>query len=444
MKNTVLEHATHLTPAWIALATFCFAYLLVILEEFIQLRKSKPMVLGAGIIWALVAYIGNQQGLPSVVDAAIRHNLMDYAEILLFIIVAMTYINALTDRRVFEALRTWLVRRGYTFRQLFWITGILSFFLSAIADNLTTALAMSAVILAVGKDNPKFVGLACINLVVAANAGGAFSPFGDITTLMVWQAGLVSFLGFFKLFLPSVLNFVVPAICMHFALPTGCPIAADEKITLSRGGKRVMLLFLLTIATAVCFQSYFHLPPAIGMMAGLAYLQFFAYFTQYRGNIRTLEVFPAIKELDWDTLLFFYGVILAVGGLATLGYLEIASTTLYNPNSVTAFLGLTPAYQHTPGNILIGILSSIVDNIPLMFAVISIDPSMSQGQWLLITLTTGVGGSLLSIGSAAGVGVMGQAYGFYTFFSHLKWIWAIALGYGASIAFHLWWNADLF
>jgi NhaD family Na+/H+ antiporter len=440
VKNTILENATQLLPAWIALALFFLAYLLVILEEFIQLRKSKPMVLAAGIIWALVAYIANQRGVPEIVRNAIQHNLMDYATLLLFIIVAMTYINTLTERRVFEALRTWLVRRQYTYRELFWITGILSFFLSGIADNLTTALAMSAVIMAVGKGNARFIGLGCINLVVAANAGGAFSPFGDITTLMVWQADLVPFTRFFKLFLPSVINFIIPALCMHFALPKGRPVATNERVTLSRGGKRVIVLFLLTIATAVCFQSYFHLPPAIGMMVGLAYLQFFAYYTQHHDNIRTLEIFPAIKELDWDTLLFFYGVILAVGGLATLGYLEIVSSALYSDWNAY----FSPAYQHTPGNIIIGILSAIVDNIPLMFAVITMDPSMSQGQWLLITLTAGVGGSLLSIGSAAGVGVMGQAYGFYTFFTHLKWIWAIALGYAASIAFHLWWNANLF
>jgi Na+/H+ antiporter NhaD/arsenite permease-like protein len=440
MENTILENSTSLLPAWIALGTFIVAYILVILEEFIQLRKSKPMVLGAGIIWAMVALIANQKGLSNIAGAAIRHNLMDYAEILLFIIVAMTYINTLTERRVFEALRTWLIHHRYTYRKLFWITGILSFFLSAIADNLTTALAMSAVIMAVGKGNPRFIALSCINLVVAANAGGAFSPFGDITTLMVWQAGLVPFSKFFKLFLPSVINFIIPALCMHFALPKGRPTATYEKVTLSRGGKRAILLFILTIVTTVLFQSYFHLPPAIGMMMGLAYLQFFAYYTQYRKQIRTLEIFPAIKELDWDTLLFFYGVILAVGGLATLGYLEIVSSALYG-DWITY---LSPAYHHTPGNIIIGILSALVDNIPLMFAAIKIHPIMSLGQWLLITLTAGVGGSLLSIGSAAGVGVMGQAHGFYSFFSHLKWIWAIALGYVGSIAFHLWWNADLF
>lgn len=441
MKSEVIEDVLHLWPAWIALATFCFAYLLVFLEEFIHLQKSKPMVLGAGIIWALVAYIAKEKDLSDVANLAVRHNLMDYAEILLFIVVAMAYVNALNERRVFEALRTWLSQHQYTYRQLFWITGILTFFISAIADNLTTALAMSAIIVTVGQGNPQFIGLSCISLVVAANAGGAFSPFGDITTLMVWQAGHVPFTQFFKLFLPSMINFLVPAICMHFALPEGSPKADYNPAKLSKGGKSVIVLFLLTIATTVFFQSYFHFPPAIGMMAGLSYLLFFAYYTQRRKSIRNLDIFPAVKELDWDTLLFFYGVILCVGGLATLGYLELVSSALYS-NWITG--NLSSAYQHTYGNIIIGVLSAIIDNIPLMFAVLKIDPSMSLGQWLLITLTAGVGGSLLSIGSAAGVGVMGQAQGYYTFFTHLKWAWAIVLGYAASIIFHLWWNVDLF
>ncbi len=440
MKTNILNHAIDSTPALIALATFFIAYIFVILEEFTQLRKSKPIVVAAGIIWILVAMIGAQKGQSELVNTALRHNLMDYAELLLFIIVAITYINVLADRKVFDALRAWLIQRQFSYRKLFWITGFLAFFISGLADNLTTALAFSAVIVAVGKDNPRFTAIACINLVVAANAGGVFSPFGDITTLMVWQADILSFTQFFKLFLPSLINFLVPAFFMHFAIPKASPPAIKEDTRLTIGAKRVIALFLLTIITTVCLQQFFHLPPAIGMMLGLSYLQLFAYYTKLTDHVETIEFFPAIKELDWDTLLFFYGVILAIGGLATVGYLEIISDLLYSD----WHSALTTADQLTFANIFIGLLSAIVDNIPLMFAIITIHPEMSQGQWLLLTLTTGVGGSLLAIGSAAGVGVMGQTRGIYTFFTHLKWIWAIALGYAASIACHLWWNAASF
>ncbi|MBC7476805.1 MAG: sodium:proton antiporter NhaD, partial [Pseudorhodobacter sp.] len=135
---------------------------------------------------------------------------------------------------------------------------------------------------------------------------------------------------------------------------------------------------------------------------------------------------------EWDTLLFFFGIIFAVGGLGVLGYLALASQGLY--------IGLGPTYA----NVIIGLLSAIVDNIPLMFAVLTMDPAMSDGQWLLITLTCGVGGSILSVGSAAGVALMGQARGLYGFSSHLRWSPAVALGYAAAVGCHLWLNAGLF
>jgi NhaD family Na+/H+ antiporter len=369
---------------------------------------------------------------------------------MLFLLVAMTYINAMDERQVFDALREWLISKGFGFRKLFWLTGFLAFFISPIADNLTTALLMCAVVLSVGGSNLRFVSLGCINIVVAANAGGAFSPFGDITTLMVWQKGVVDFWTFFALFIPSLVNFIIPAAIMHFAIPDEKPQVGGEALGMKRGARRIIGLFLLTIATAVTFHNSLHLPPVIGMLTGLAYLQFFGFFlkkTAHRklekideepehegqlGEMVTFDVFEKVARAEWDTLLFFYGVVLCVGGLGFLGYLSLASETMYMQ------------WGHTPANIAVGVLSAIVDNIPVMFAVLTMNPDMSTGQWLLVTLTAGVGGSLLSIGSAAGVALMGQARGKYTFFSHLKWTPVIALGYAASIAVHMWVNESLF
>jgi Na+/H+ antiporter NhaD/arsenite permease-like protein len=354
---------------------------------------------------------------------------------MLFLLVAMTYVNCLEERSVFTALRSWLVRSGFGYRQLFWIIGILSFFISSVCDNLTTALLMCAVVLAVGVGQPKFIAVSCVNVVVAANAGGAFSPFGDITTLMVWQKGMVPFGDFFLLFIPSVVNFLVPAACMHFALPNGAPDARDEVVTMKDGAKTIMALFALTIFMAVAAHNVLHMPPVMGMMTGLGFLKVFAYILKKRSRPDgepPYDIFRKIARVEWDTLLFFYGVVMCVGALGVLGYLGAMSNLLYGG------LGATPA------NIIIGVLSAIVDNIPLMFAVLTMQPEMPLGQWLLITLTAGVGGSLLSIGSAAGVALMGQARGIYTFSSHLKWSWAVALGYVASIATHMVLNAKYF
>jgi Na+/H+ antiporter NhaD/arsenite permease-like protein len=345
-------------------------------------------------------------------------------------------VNTLEERRVFDSLRAKLVKMGLSYRQLYWLTGMLTFLLSPLLDNLTTALVMGAVVVALGFQSSRFVAIGCINIVVAANAGGAFSPFGDITTLMVWQKGKLEFFEFFALLVPSIINWIVPAVIMHFALPKDSPDAKDEAVKMKAGAMGVIFLFAATIVTAVSFKNFLSLPPALGMMLGLGYLQVLAYFLKERGRKRgdremVLDSFRQIERVEWDTLLFFFGIVFAVGGLGVLGYLQMASEFLYTG------LGATSA------NVIIGALSAIVDNIPLMFAVLTMDPAMSDGQWLLITLTCGVGGSMLSIGSAAGVALMGQAKALYTFSSHLKWAWAIALGYTLSIIAHLVINAHL-
>ncbi len=436
------DMAINLTTSWVgyaAIAIFSAAYILVIFEEQIGLRKSKPMLLAAGIIWVLIALAYNSQGMPHAVKEGIRHNFLEYTELFFFLLVAMTYINAMVERGVFDELRNWLVARGFSYRALFWITGLLAFFISPVADNLTTALIMCAVVMAVGKDKPAFIAIACINIVVGANAGGAFSPFGDITTLMVWQKGILDFSDFFKLFIPSLVNFLVPATIMHFALPAGNPTADKMGISAIKfGGITIVILFMLTIVTAVTFYNFLHLPPVYGMMTGLAYLKFYGFYLRKRATLivdgtefpprshdtDSFDIFDHIAKAEWDTLFFFYGVIMAVGGLGFIGYLSIASGFIYGE------LGATTA------NVLVGLMSAIVDNIPVMFAVLTMNPDMSEIQWLLVTLTAGVGGSLLSVGSAAGVALMGQARGHYTFFSHLKWTPVIALGYFASIYVH--------
>ena len=420
-----------------ALAVFVLAYALVVAEEVIDMRKSKPVLVAAGLIWVFIgiAYYGtgNQERVTEVA----RHTLTEYGELFLFLFVAITYVNSLEERGVFVALREKLIAMNLSYRKLFWLTGFLAFFLSPLLDNLTTSLVLGAVVMAVGAKSPAFIVLACINVVVAANAGGAYSPFGDITTLMVWQKGKLEFTEFFAIFLPSLVNFVVPAAIMSFAVPDLVPEPQEAKVEMKAGAKIVIALFALTILTAVLFRNLLNLPPAMGMMMGLGYLAVFSWFFKHyaRRRRRTdilFDSFKVMERVEWDTLLFFFGIIFAVGGLGVIGYLELLSRTLYDG------LGATAA------NTIIGIVSAIVDNIPIMFAVLTMDPPMPDGQWLLITLTAGVGGSLLSVGSAAGVALMGLAREQYTFFAHLKWTWAIALGYFASIATHLVLNADKF
>lgn len=439
-----------LTAHWAgyaAIAMFVGAYLLVIAEEYTHLRKSQPVMMAAAAIWAVLAIASAQMDLSGRVHDAVREYLVEYAELLLFLLAAMTYVNAMSERNLFEALRVRLLRRGWGYRRLFWATGALAFAMSPLIDNLTTALVTCAVVLAVGRDSPKFVAIACVNIVVAANAGGAFSPFGDITTLMVWQHGIVGFWTFFALFVPALVNWLVPALCMQPALPDGAPAASGEDIVPRRGALAIVGLFALTIVLAVGFHQFLHLPPFLGMMAGLALLKLYGWrlsrtahmqesaeFARQGapGDVDAFDSYEQVARAEWDTLLFFFGVILCVGALGYCGWLALGSQVFYG--------GLGP----TEANILVGLISSVLDNIPMMVAVLQMEPQMSTGQWLLVTLTAGVGGSLLSVGSAAGVALMGQARGQYTFFSHLKWSWAVALGYVASIAAHFAINARYF
>lgn len=476
-----------LTRHWVgylALVLFAVAYILAMTEEVTDLRKSKPMVFAASMIWVFIAAIYAYDGMSEQAGLAFRSVLEGYAELFLFIMVSMTYLNAMEDRSVFERLRVWLLSKNFSYRQLFWITGFLAFFISSACNNLTTALLMGSVIVALGKDSRSFVTLSCVNVVVATNAGGSFSPFGDITTLLVWQKGVVPFADFFSLFIPALINMIVPAVIMHHFIPRKRPAAVLESQPMKRGGWVIIGLFALTIVTSACFENFLSLPPAAGMMLGLTYLKFFSYYLQktappnddyqleengsevpttkqkntndapgdkpsyidyfapmkvmntarYKAEMidQPFDVFNKVANLEWDTLLFFYGVMVAVGGLSFIGYLGLASQVLY--------VGLDPSVA----NILIGFASAFVDNGTIMLAVLTMAPDISQGQWLLVTLTAGVGGSLLAVGSAAGVGLMGQAKGVYTFTSHFKWTPAIGLGYLASIATHFLLNGRYF
>jgi NhaD family Na+/H+ antiporter len=441
---------TYSVAGFTAITVFFIAYILVVGEEFLHIRKSKPVLVAAGIIWIMIGWIYTQHGMPAQAEEAFNHNLLEYAQLLLFLLVAMTYINAMEERGVFDSLRVWMISRGLSLRSLFWLTGICAFAISAFANNLTTAMLMCAIVLKVAPDNDKFISLACVNIVVASNAGGVFSPFGDITTLMIWQAGWVKFEQFIVLFIPAMVNFLVPALIFSFFVSNKKTAPEyDSSFVLKRGAKRIVFFFVLTIATAVACHSVVNMPPVLGMMLGLGYLKFFGFYLRKSlprslnkkrsiaqknkdeealkrlGTIIPFDIFEKIARAEWDTLLFFYGVVMCVGGLGFMGYLAMISEVLYTQ------------WDPTYANILVGLLSAVIDNIPVVFAVLSMAPDMDLQQWLLVAMTAGVGGSLLSIGSAAGVALMGQTKGKYSFMGHLKWSWAIALGYALSIYLHL-------
>ncbi len=445
---------THHIVGYLSVLFTVLAYVAAMSEEVIELRKSKPMVLGAAIIWFAICIYYALNGQAKVAAVAFESNLLAYIELLLFILVSMTYLNAMEERGIFDGLRIWLLNKQFSYRQLFWITGFLAFVLSTVVSGLAVGLLMGAVATAVGKNKQQFIGIACVNIVVAVNAGGTFSPLGGISTLFVWQNKILKFAEFFALALPCLVNFLVPAIIMHFFVPKDTPAASSRAINLRRGSKRILLLFAVTLIITVWANVYLELPPAAGMMAGLALLQFFSfYLTQTVKNQESpfayaykffgvdvpvenekqdFDIYKNIGNVEWDTLLFFYGAMMIIGALSFIGYLDAIAQFLYGQN------------HPTNANIIIGLSSAFIDNGTLMFAVLNMHPDLQHGQWLLLTLTLGVGGSLLAIGSAPGVGLLGQIKEGYTFGYHLRWMPVILLGYIASIAVHFWINASYF
>lgn len=418
-----------LTMTWVGFATFLIfvvGYYFVAAEEKYLIDKAKPALFIGTFMFILVAiyYVLNDLDM-NLVHTEANHLILEIAGIFFFLFVAMTYIESLLHMGVFDRLKYNLISKGYTYRKLFWVTGFLAFFISPVADNLTTALILSTVLITIEKTRKDFLVPGAINIVVAANAGGAWSPFGDITTLMAWTAGKGHFVDFIYLFPSAFLGFFVTSFLLSKFVPNIVPvfdISKEEVPKMAEGAKVVMILGVLTIACAVLSHQVLHLPAMWGMMFGLALLKVYSYGLNKKYGVDHFNIFHSMAKIENNTLMFFFGILAAVGVLYFVGWLGLAAV-VYQPD----VLGPTWA------NIGVGFLSAIVDNVPVMSAILKANPEMGVDQWMLVTMTAGVGGSLISFGSAAGVGVMGKMHGIYTFSSHMKFAWTILVGYIVSI-----------
>lgn len=417
-----------LTMTWVGFATlliFVIGYYFVAAEEKYVIDKAKPALFIGTFMFILVAiyYVLNDLDM-NLVHTQAQHLILEIAEIFFFLFVAMTYIESLIHMGVFDSLKYKLISKGYTYRKLFWVTGFLAFFISPIADNLTTALILSTVLITIEKTRKDFLVPGAINIVVAANAGGAWSPFGDITTLMAWTSGKGVFTDFLYLFPSAILGYAITAFLLSRFVPNIVPefdVAKEPKPKMTEGAKVVMFLGVFTIFCAVMSHQILHLPAMWGMMFGLALLKVYSYGLSKKYGKEHFNIFESMSRIENNTLMFFFGILAAVGALYFVGWLGLAAI-VYDPNV------LGPTWS----NIGVGFLSAIVDNVPVMSAILKANPTMGLDQWMLVTLTAGVGGSLISFGSAAGVGVMGKLHGIYTFGSHMKYAWTILIGYIVS------------
>ncbi len=425
MNEEMLIHDfTHTWVGYLVLVIFVVGYYFIATEEKFEINKAKPALFIGTFSFMLIGIYFAINGLdPTPLHHEMQKLILEIAEIFFFLFVAMTYIESLIERGVFDALKYRLVSRGYSYKKLFWITGTLAFWISPVADNLTTALILSTVLFTIDKHNKEFLVPGAINIVVAANAGGAWSPFGDITTLMAWTAGKGEFIDFLALFPASILGWLLTAWLLSLFVPKGEPhfdVLTTPKVEIKKGGMTIVYLGILTIVIAVLGHIFLHFPAMWGMMFGLAILQLYTFYHKRKHKER-INIFVNMQKVENDTLLFFFGILSAVGALYFLGWLMYV-TKLYEV--------IGPTY----GNIGVGFISAIVDNVPVMAAILKANPPMGADEWMLVTLTAGIGGSMISFGSAAGVGVMGRMRGIYTFNSHMKYAWTVVLGYFLSIA----------
>lgn len=407
---------------WFLFVVFIVGYYFIAAEEKYHINKAKPALFTGTFMFMLLGGYYAFNGLDfSAFDNEIAHLILEIAEIFFFLFVAMTFIEALIERNVFDALKEKLLTAGYDYKKLFWVTGLLAFFISPVADNLTTALILSTVLVTIEKNNKAFLVPAALSIVVAANAGGAWSPFGDITTLMAWSAGKGHFIDFLFLFPAAILGWGVTAFLLSRFVPEGKPAKVEnaEPVHIHKGGKVIIALGVFTILLAVLGKQLMHLPPMWGMLFGLSLLKLYAY-TLKKQHDHDIQIYKSVSKIENDTLLFFFGILAAVGALHFAGFLT---------HAVKLYEMFNPTYV----NIGVGFLSAFVDNVPVMSAVLKSNPNIELSQWMLVTLTAGVGGSLISFGSAAGVGVMGKLKGVYTFSSHMKLSWTVLVGYFVSV-----------
>lgn len=417
---------------YVLVAIFVIGYLGIVLEHNIDIDKSASALLTGALCWIVVTIIAQD---PEFVNEELAHHLSEIGSILFFLMGAMTIVELVDTYDGFDIITDLITTNSQT--KLLWIICILTFFLSAILDNLTTTIVMVTLIKKIITDNKvrlMFVGM----IVLSANAGGAWSPMGDVTTTMLWIGGQISAGNIIKqLILPSLVCMLLPLIIITPQLKGTfkMKLFSKAKNGLSSTKRDKMIIFCTGIGgllSVPLFKALTHLPPFMGMLLALGVLWVVTEFVLRKkpAEFRSRHsVYRALEKVDMPSVLFFLGILLAVSALQTVGVLTNAADWLTaNISSQTVVVTL------------IGLLSAIVDNVPLVAAsmgMYSLEQfPMDDTFWELLAYCAGTGGSALIIGSAAGVAAMGLEK--IEFFWYVKKIsWLAVIGYFAGIGVFL-------
>ena len=419
----------------ILVSIFVLGYLAITLEHTLKIDKLIPALAMMAILWAIIALnhmpvfevdTSLKQLVPTHIDEILLHHLGKTAEIIIFLLGAMTIVEIIDYFNGFSTIKSFIKTKSK--KALLWIFAILAFILSAIIDNLTATIVLITILQKVIGDRDTrlwFAGL----IIISANAGGAWSPIGDVTTTMLWIANKVTTLKLISyLFIPSVVCVVVPVFVASLLPAFKGDIETNDKEdeeVIHKYGSTMLYLGLAAIVFVPVFKTITHLPPYVGMMFSLAVVSTFAeIFSATKINITSIDedsdaashhspVHKSLSKIELPSILFFLGILLAVAALESLGMLfgfaETLNTAIPNTDIVI---------------MLLGIGSAVIDNVPLVAASIGVfSEPMDNPLWHFIAFSAGTGGSMLIIGSAAGVVAMGmEKIDFFWYFKNISWL----------------------
>ena len=422
-------------------ACFIVGYILIVFEHPIRLDKSVPALLMGALTWALIS-IGNLEVLDHLhqtasLDEVLLHHLGKTAEILFFLIGAMTIVELIDLHKGFGVITKLVKTQNKT--KLLWITSFIAFFLSAILDNLTTTIVMVSLLrkLVPSKvDRLFYISI----IIIAANAGGAWSPIGDVTTTMLWIGKKVSTMNLITfLLIPSVVSLVVPLIFASFLKGMkGNLSSSDSNLTNKTSHSEKLLssntMLIIGVGGLIfvpIFKTFTHLPPYMGMMLSLGIVWLVSEYIHPeekfdKNNKHLFSALHALSRIEMSSILFFLGILLGVGALESVAVIAL------NGEKTGFLMNMAMHLQQIVPNqdlviFLIGIFSAIIDNVPLVAATMGMYPMdqfpMDSKLWLFIAYSAGTGGSMLVIGSAAGVAAMGmEKIDFIWYFKNITWL----------------------
>ena len=419
----------------ILVSIFVLGYLAITLEHTLKIDKLIPALAMMAILWAIIALnhmpvfevdTNLKQLVPTHIDKILLHHLGKTAEIIIFLLGAMTIVEIIDYFNGFSTIKSFIKTKSK--KALLWIFAILAFILSAIIDNLTATIVLITILQKVIADRNTrlwFAGL----IIISANAGGAWSPIGDVTTTMLWIANKVTTVKLITyLFIPSMVCVVVPVFVASLLPAFKGEIEAnenEEEEVAHKYGSTMLYLGLAAIVFVPVFKTITHLPPYVGMMFSLAVVSTFAeIFSATKINITSIDgdsdaasshspVHKSLSKIELPSILFFLGILLAVAALESLGMLFGFAETLNTAIPDTDIVIM-----------LLGIGSAVIDNVPLVAASIGMfSESIDNPLWHFIAFSAGTGGSMLIIGSAAGVVAMGmEKIDFFWYFKNISWL----------------------